>query len=257
MTNIQITILEKDTYAAARRLMVTAARLTQRNHMITCLEDLEALHKMHASDSLVTNLSALPHPTLQKFGTITIAIVGASRRFLAQITRHQNEVKFMSGSLQYSDMSGGASFMVPYELLGDAQATSDYLRECKRTMDTYRSLLNIDDIGHDSAAYIMPQGMRNSLLICATPYQWKHMIKQRVCRRNSDETRVIMLRIWSLLKELDPIVFGNLGPGCMTSHCEEGHMGCKSPLPKGADPEDILRTDYPLLYERYDVYPIK
>ena len=55
-------------------------------------------------------MGALPHPTIQKFAVITVAIVGASRRFLAQITRHQNEVKFMSASLQYSNYTGPVSY---------------------------------------------------------------------------------------------------------------------------------------------------
>ena len=38
--------------------------------------------------------------------------VGASRRFLAQITRHQNEVKFMSASLQYSNYAGHRQSLV-------------------------------------------------------------------------------------------------------------------------------------------------
>lgn len=256
MTNIEIKILEPDTYLSARRLMVTAARLTQRNHTIHSLDDLVAMHERPASDDLVATLSGLPHPTLQKMGTITIAIVGASRRFLAQITRHQNEVKFMSGSLQYSDMSGASSFVMPYPMLADAQAADDYLRECHRAALAYEDLI-AGGVDHDSAGYLMPQGMRNTLLICATPYQWKHMISQRVCRRNTDETRIIMLRVWSLLRQLDPIVFGGIGPGCMTSHCPEGKMWCGARLTKDASPDDILREDYPLLYERYGVYPIK
>lgn len=256
MTNIEITILEPDTYTSARKLMVTAARLTQRNHSIHNLTDLIMLHERPASDDLVATLSHLPHPTLQKLGTITVAIVGASRRFLAQITRHQNEVKFMSGSLQYSDMSGNSSFVMPYNLLNDAQGADDYLRECKRSARAYESLI-ASGIDHDSAGYLMPQGMRNTLLICATPYQWKHMISQRVCRRNTDEMRVVMLRVWSLLHQLDPIVFDKIGPGCMTSHCPEGKMWCGARLAKDASPDDILREDYPLLYERYDVLPLK
>ena len=62
-------------------------------------------------------MGALPHPTIQKFAVITVAIVGASRRFLAQITRHQNEVKFMSASLQYSNYTGQADFAVPYSIM--------------------------------------------------------------------------------------------------------------------------------------------
>lgn len=44
-------------------------------------------------------------------------MVGASRRFLSQITRHQNEVKFMSASLQYGNYSVIADFAIPYEIL--------------------------------------------------------------------------------------------------------------------------------------------
>ena len=80
--------------------MVFAARLTQRGHRIATMDDLMALYEKSFSDDTVAAISALPHPTVQKFAVITIAVVGASRRFLSQITRHQNEVKFMSASLQ-------------------------------------------------------------------------------------------------------------------------------------------------------------
>lgn len=256
MRHIEIAILESTTYQSARRLMATAARLTQRNHSIHDMSDLMAMHERPAADSLIATLSALPHPTLQKFGTITIAIVGASRRFLAQITRHQNEVKFMSGSLQYSDMSDNAAFVIPYELLADGDGARDYLRECHKNAKQYKELI-ASGVNHDSAGYIMPQGMRNTLLICATPYQWKHMVSQRVCRRNTDETRIIMLRIWSLLRKLDPIVFDKIGPACTTTGCREGKMRCGARVAKDAAPDEILREDYPLLYEEYDVYPIK
>ena len=86
--------------------MVFAARLTQRGHKIATMDDLLALYEKSFSENTVATISSLPHPTVQKFAVITVAVVGASRRFLAQITRHQNEVKFMSASLQYSNYTG-------------------------------------------------------------------------------------------------------------------------------------------------------
>ena len=97
--------------------MVFAARLTQRGHKIATMDDLQALYEKSFSENTVAAISSLPHPTVQKFAVITVAVVGASRRFLAQITRHQNEVKFMSASLQYSNYTGQADFVVPYEIL--------------------------------------------------------------------------------------------------------------------------------------------
>ena len=78
--------------------------------LIHILADLMDLYRQSYSQKTVENIAGLPHPTVQKFMVITVAVVGASRRFLAQITRHQNEVKYMSASLQYSNYSGHAAF---------------------------------------------------------------------------------------------------------------------------------------------------
>ena len=81
--------------AEAEKNMVFAARLTQQGHKIASMDDLMELYEKSFSVQTVAAMGALPHPTIQKFAVITVAIVCASRRFLAQITRHQNEVKFM------------------------------------------------------------------------------------------------------------------------------------------------------------------
>ncbi|MEG2269039.1 MAG: FAD-dependent thymidylate synthase, partial [Acinetobacter sp.] len=102
------------------------ARLTQRGQEISSMDDLVALLNKQYTAGTVEVMSSLPHPTIQKFSAINIAIVGASRRFLAQITRHQNEIKFMSGSLQYSDYSDAMQFCVPYEITrADAENHGD------------------------------------------------------------------------------------------------------------------------------------
>lgn len=262
MDKIQIQVLRPETIDAAEDLMLLAARLTQHGEKVHNMRDLEDLLERPRSSTTVTKLAALPHPTLQKFGTITIAIVGASRRFLAQITRHQNEVKYMSASLQYSDYSGEAQFVVPYEMLerepDDPEIIVDYMREANHSLRVYESLI-ADGCPHDAAAYLLPQGMRNTLLICASPYQWKHMIRQRVCRRNSSETRYVMLRCWEELAKCAPELFGDpcdCGAFCQRGHCEEGSMTCGKYMSHTMGPSDILRQDYPLLYEEYTVTPI-
>ena len=51
-------------------------------------------------------------------------------------------------------------------------------------MKNYQEMIRYG-VDNDSAGYCAPQGMKNILLIGATPYQWKHMIRQRTCRRNT------------------------------------------------------------------------
>ena len=231
--------------------MVFAARLTQRGHRIAKMDDLLALYEKSFSDGTVAAIGSLPHTTVQKFAVITAAVVGASRRFLAQITRHQNEVKFMSASLQYSNYAGRADFAIPYEVLAASDAIRElYLKSCHNGMDSYGQLCSAG-IGHDAAGYATPQGLRNVLLISATPYQWKHIIGQRVCRRNTDETRIVLLKIWQELYALSPVLFapGLAGPFCQRDRCTEGKMSCGQTLKGNMTPEKILKSDYPALLE--------
>ena len=89
------------------------------------------------------------------------------------------------------------------------------------------------------------------LIISATPYQWKHMIGQRTCRRNTDETRFVLLKIWADLYALDPELFSPelTGPFCQREGCREKDMSCGCPCGKGALPLTLLRQDYPAALE--------
>ena len=251
MNKIEVKILNCTAIKEAERNMVFAARLTQRGHTIHSMNDLMELYNKSFTEENLENISHLPHPTVQKFALITVAIVGASRRFLSQITRHQNEVKFMSASLQYSNYSGMADFTIPYEIMvAEKEIRVIYLESCQSKMDCYERLCQMG-IGHDAAGYVTAQGLRNVLIISATPYQWKHIIGQRTCRRNTDEMRIVMLKIWKELYALSPVLFDPelTGPFCQRKTCLEGKMSCKKSIGKNASPSDILQTDYPALKE--------
>lgn len=247
MRNIQIKVLNPDDVKKTEQMMVFCARITQRGHKIKNMNDLDTLLNKEYSYATVKNMCSLPHPTIQKFGVINIAVVGASRRFLAQITRHQNEVKFMSASLQYSDYTDEADFCVPYEILA-AGLERQYIRNCNSAMIDYKAFTSVS--GNDSAGYVAPQGLRNILIISATPFQLKHMISQRVCRRNTTETKYVMLKIWEALYDLSPEMFNIrvTGASCQKIHgCQEGKMCCGKPYSKHVTPTDILKQDFPLL----------
>ena len=252
MDHIETAILNCYGIREAEQNMVFAARLTQHGHTIQNMADLMDLYHQSYSQKTVENIAGLPHPTVQKFMVITVAVVGASRRFLAQITRHQNEVKYMSASLQYSNYSGHAAFAIPYGIMkADKEIQDIYKKSCQSDLDHYAELCALG-IDHDSAGYATPQGLRNVLIISATPYQWKHMIGQRTCRRNTDETRIVMLQIWQRLHKLSPILFAPdlTGPFCQRGSCMEKQMSCQNPISKLWTPADILKEDYPLLIRK-------
>jgi len=232
MNKIEIEILNPEALQEAEKMMVAMARLTQRGHTINNMNDLHDLLSKSYLPSTVKTMSSLPHPTIQKFGLINVAIVGASRRFLAQITRHQNEVKFMSASLQYSDYTDKANFVVPYEILEyDALNNTDYANAyemaCDDSMEHYKHFAKLTD--NDAAGYIAPQGLRNVLIISASPYQLKHIINQRSCNRNTKETQYVMLKLCEELQKRCTL-FDDCGPSCLHDVCKEGKMACDNPL---------------------------
>lgn len=249
MEKIEVKALNPLALQEAEKMMVCAARLTQRGEKIKNMEDFIALYNKPYAKSTAEVMVNLPHPTIQKFAVINVVVVGASRRFLAQITRHQNEVKFMSASLQYSDYSGEAGFVIPYELK-DTLLEAAYLSECEYAMEEYRKIVEHGG-DNDSAGYIAPQGMRNILIISATMYQWRHMIGQRICRRNTSETRYVMLKIWEELFNYAPDLFmpDSTGCFCMRGMCQEGSKSCGDPISREMLPHDILEADFPKYYK--------
>lgn len=245
MDKIDIAILNQDVIEDAEKMMICAARLTQRGHKINDMSDFMKLYKRSYTPETIKTLAELPHPTIQKFAVINIIIIGASKRFRDQIIRHQNECKFMSASLQYSDYSNEADFVVPYDLIGSNQKDT-YLRQCQAAMEEYERLI-LSGLDNDTAGYVTPASLRNALIISATPYQWKHIISQRICRRNTPETRYVMLKIWQKLYICNPWIFSECGTFCMRGRCQEGRMSCNNSIVPGLTPEDILKMDFPKL----------
>lgn len=246
MQNIEVKILNPEVINEAEKMMVCGARMTQRGHVIKNMDDFMELYEKPYKETTAAAMFKLPHPAIQKFGAVNLVIVGASRRFLAQITRHQNEVKFMSASLQYSDYTDQGAFAVPYEILEKGEeAVKTYLADCQGSMLVYKMMTEREGYDNDTAGYIAPQGLRNVLIMSATPYQLKHMIKQRTCNRNTKETQYVMLKVWEALYEINPAMFGDAGPFCTVGKCLEGKMCCRRPVPK--TPAEVIAQEFPLL----------
>ena len=163
--------------------------------------------------------------------------------------------------MQYSDYSGAADFVVPYELL-DAPERESYIATCTNAMKYYEHL-TAHGISNDTAGYAAPQGLRNILIIQANHESWMNFIRARGCNRNTNETQYVTLRIWEeLLKTEDgEEMFHFAGPDCMYGMCREGKMCCGKPLRGYADeartlrnasiPRLIIDKQWPLLKEAH------
>lgn len=265
MNKIEVKVLE--THGDPGQWATFLARLTQRGHNIKNMADLEALFNKSHTPGFVEAIAKLPHGTIKRFTPITVAIVGASRRFLAQARTSQVGTNFVSASLQYSDYSGNDDFVVPYslieaehdgKLLGTLRPTEFYLGSCKEAMIDYKYISELTD--NDTAGYAAPHGLRNILIMQGNHQSWDYWIRLRGCNRNTVETQYVTMRIWEeLLKtEYGEEFFGNSGADCMLGACHEGKMCCgvsMKPFVKQANelgvtvPRLIIDTKWPLLKE--------
>lgn len=246
MREISIKIINPEEIEKSKKMLVACARLTQRGPTINNVDDfMSKCYNKPIRDISYEGICNLPHNTLKRFGCINIVIVGASRRFLAQITRHQVGFTFMSASLQYSDYSGKSKFCIPYEIIKEGkQAEKNYLLANEIAMKNYEDAMIKHNLTSDTCGYMAPQGLRNTLIISGNPLAWIQMISTRTCRRNTEEVRYVMLLIWKELYKLDNILFGNCGPNC----CKEGSFSCNKPC-KFYTPEALLKQDFPLIYK--------
>lgn len=255
MNKIEVAVI--DTHQDPGGMMMALAKLTQRGHNIHNMQDLKDLFETSAnpSNKTVGRVSQLPHGTIKRFCPITIAIVGASRRFLAQARTNQVGFNYVSASLQYSDYSGQADFVVPYEIMekdGDAKAI--YLKSCQNAMSDYAWLIEQEGCDNDTAGYAAPQGLRNILIMQANHQAWDYFIRLRGCSRNTVETQYVTMLIWEALLQTPygEEFFGRSGPDCMSARCREGKMSCGVPLKHSDDPEvstprKIINEKWPLL----------
>lgn len=259
MDKIQVKVLNNVENPGAT--MAFLARLTQRGHSIKNMDDLVELYNKEASPLLLKSMADLPHGTIKRFTPITVAIVGASRRFLAQARTNQVGFNYVSASLQYSDYSDKADFVVPYALMArdhdtpGSKLVSYYLNSCAAAMHDYKLLAKQTD--NDTAGYVAPQGLRNILIMQGNHQSWDYFIRTRMCRRNTEETRYVTALIWQeLLKTSDGwCFFSNSGPDCLSIGCREGKMSCGKPMNgiktmQTAPPESIIKCEWPLLYRK-------
>lgn len=239
MNKIEVKVLH-ESHNCPAGMMMFLAKLTQRGHNIKSMEDLEALYNASiGKHTTAKDVAGLPHGTIKRFTPITVAIVGASRRFLAQARTHQVGMTYVSASLQYSDYSGEADFVIPYDILkhdrdaimsgnvfGNGSLTEIYLNSCKASMSNYAYIASRTD--GDTAGYAAPQGLRNILIISGNHEAWMNFIRLRGCSRNTVETQYVTMLIWeALLHTVDgEEMFNFAGPDCLFGICREGRMSC-------------------------------
>lgn len=192
-------------------------------------------------EAILNNLVSYGHTSLLEPMHFGVIIHGASRVFLAQITRHRMAT-FVSQSQQYQDQH-----CFPYLELPDLEKLPADLQiayhELMKNSERLYVLLKAAGVPRDQARYVIPNAVRNDLFMYANARELVEVVfPQRICRRNTLETRYIMSKMLKLfMKHGYDYIFKHTGPACVTcGKCDQGKMACGRPFRSF---EEMLKED--------------
>ena len=160
---------------------------------------------------------------------------------------HHIGISVMSGSLQYSDHSKRHledMFVVPENVrkLGE-DAISGFLYRQQSCFNEYEEMRKAG-IDNDTAGYTMPQSLRNVLLVKVNLEELKFIGNQRLCKRNTDETRYVIAKmIQEVVNKVD-IDDKLFVPTCYKYWCPEGQYCCGKPL-SDFNIDTYLKEEFP------------
>ena len=233
--------------AEAEKNMVFAARLTQQGHKIASMDDLMELYEKSFSVQTVAAMGALPHPTIQKFAVITVAIVCASRRFLAQITRHRI-ASFSVQSQRYVRLDD-FRYVVPPEIEAIPEAKEAFLASMEEDAKRYLDLAHKLEEGHtarlmaegmpekqarakaskqanEDARFVLPNACETKMVVTMNARSLQNFFHLRCCSRAQWEIRELAEKMFELVYPVAPHIFAKSGPACVSGPCPEGRMCC-------------------------------
>lgn len=228
MDKIDVQLIHCDNYKFLTQLACLITRGANKFKNVD--ELLSAIRNSPWDDDKIKDTLKLPHSKISRFTDFIFVITGASRRFLAQLTTHHVGISIMSGSLQYSDYSKNTlenAFVVPYDLLKmkNENLVNKYNALQLNKLNEYCNLIELG-LSNDDAGYVMPQALRNVLLVKINLEELINICKTRLCKRNTIETRYVIAKMLESVLNVCDLDFELFKPNC----CNEGKYSCKQPL---------------------------
>lgn len=231
MNKIQVELVDYDSIDWYAQVACTVTRAANKYDSPGKL--CQAVNRNRWDMEKVNEILKLPHSKISRFIDFTFVITGTSRRFLAQLMTHHIGISVMSGSLQYSDHSKqhlDDMFVVPYKLLEMADYNTNlYLNKQYECFEEYQRLIDKEGVDNDTAGYTMPQSLRNVLLVKVNLEELKFIGNQRLCKRNTDETRYVVAKMIQAVVDNTGIDDSLFAPTCHHRPCPEGKYCCGKP----------------------------
>lgn len=175
-------------------------------------------------EPLISFLYKAEHRSPLEHVVLCMQITGVSRAFMAQITRHRL-ASYTCSSQHYQNYS-------KYPVID-----SPYTERMEMAMDD--AMVAYDEaikngVPKDVARMCLPEAMTVNMIMTANAREWAEILHQRLCYRNTAETRNVAWRMRDVLIDWFPQLFNHVGTQCKEDRCRQGKMQCVIGSSEGA-----------------------
>jgi len=174
----------------------------------------------NVSSKLLKFLFDAEHSSVVEHAVISFMIQGASRSWLAQITRHRM-ASMTSSSQHYQDYRDYDHIVHPDLITdGDIRSFLDY------AVYSYALLIG-HGMSKEEARQVLPNAMAVNFKWTINARSLYNFMRLRMCLRNVTEIRIFCTKIFPLVQQWWPEYADILGPPCVTDgKCNQGSMSC-------------------------------
>jgi thymidylate synthase (FAD) len=172
------------------------------------------------SKDLIYFLFRAEHSSVMEHAVISFTIKGASRSWLAQITRHRM-ASMTSSSQHYQDYQG-----YPCVVHKSLVHKWTLKRALQDSNNGYTILLDLG-VPKEEARQILPNAAAVNFKWTINARSLYNFMRLRMCLRNVEEIRIFCDKVFSLVQEWWPEYASVLGPPCyIDGGCNQGSMTC-------------------------------
>ena len=172
------------------------------------------------STKLLHFLFTAEHDSVLEHAVISFMIQGASRSWLAQITRHR--MASMTSSSQHYQDYRDYPFVVHEDVVNKEQARKAFIDSLTRY-----TILQQQGIPKEEARQVLPNAMAVNFKWTINARSLYNFMRQRMCLRSVVEMRVFCDKVLLLVQQWWPEYAAILGPPCyIDGKCNQGFMAC-------------------------------
>lgn len=176
---------------------------------------------MEEKIKLIQKVIKSGHLSVLEHVNYTFALLGVSRVFLAQITRHRI-ASYSVRSMRYVNLSDINIDEMPYSEVPEIRESY------RRSLEDYTNLIR-KGIMKEDARYVLPNGSPSPMMVTMNARELLHYFSLRCCKRTQLEHRRVANDMMMLVKHTCHL-FDNAGPSCVQlGYCPEDNTCGKEP----------------------------